>query len=98
MSSAKATSTKRAKPHHLVPIENGTLDHIKRQARDYSIAHPGMYVIVVDAFGPFIVARPRFGVYTPTDTPLDCYWLNGREKKFTQRQIIADQLATPTLS
>jgi hypothetical protein len=36
-------------------------------------------------------------VHDPSDSLFGVYWLNGKEKAFTDAQIIRDEQATPSL-
>jgi len=74
------------------------LAEAKIEAAAYSAEHPSEYIILTACFGLFITARKRLGTFAPSDSACDVYWLNGKEKPFTARQVIADQNATPTLS
>tara|TARA_R110002110_G_scaffold412375_1_gene638288 strand:- start:356 stop:517 length:162 start_codon:yes stop_codon:yes gene_type:complete len=49
------------------------------------------------AFGLGITVSKRLHVNAPGDAYGKTYWLNGKEKSFTEAQIIADQLAQPQL-
>ena len=82
-----------------------TLERIERDAAAFSLKHPGMYVTLFQDFGPVrFWPHRRLNVHTPTDGPCwipndrRAYWKNGKKRLFTDRQKIADQNATPTLS
>jgi hypothetical protein len=70
----------------------------KQFARKLSADNPGEYVLLVACFGLFATLHARLNVYAPTDSCVDMYWLNGKAYKFTERQRIADQNQTPTLT
>tara|TARA_R110000824_G_scaffold51089_3_gene142856 strand:+ start:538 stop:783 length:246 start_codon:yes stop_codon:yes gene_type:complete len=64
---------------------------------ELSQKNPGKYVYANSTFGLFAQVEKRLSVYAPSDSVFNWYALNGQVKKFTSRQIIADQNATPTL-
>ena len=71
----------------------------KAEAVALSSANPGQYVIAWALFSTaYASIKPRLNVYAPTDSSFGWYALNGKAKKFSQRQIIADQNATPMMS
>ena len=70
----------------------------KKEAVALSKANQGKYIIVWTIFTTAYAGMfKRLNVFAPTDTPFDWYVLNGKVKQFTNRQIIADQNATPIL-
>lgn len=72
------------------------LSEAKQFARHLSADNPGEYVLLIACFGLFATLHARLNVYAPSDSCIDTYWLNGKAHKFTDRQKIADQNATPT--
>lgn len=70
----------------------------KQFARKLSVENPGKYVLLIACFGIFATMHTRLNVYAPSDSCIDTYWLNGKAHKFTKRQRVADQNATPTLT
>ena len=61
-----------------------------------SEASPQLYVYAKSTFAEaFIVTMKRLNPQAPTDAMIlsdgRSYWKNGKQKKFTQKQIIADQ-------
>lgn len=75
-----------------------TIDEGRAFALKLSLDNPGLYVTLFTCFGLFARTDKRLHVCAPTDSYGTSYWLNGKEKTFTENQIIADQLATPTMS
>tara|TARA_R110002051_G_scaffold260961_1_gene320863 strand:+ start:340 stop:582 length:243 start_codon:yes stop_codon:yes gene_type:complete len=74
-----------------------TLSTGRAAALQASLDNPGSYVHMWSAFGLGITVSKRLHVNAPGDAYGDTYWLNGKEKPFTEAQIIADELATPQL-
>jgi len=65
-------------------------------AAAYSRANPGKYVTVTVDFGDVrAIAATRLGVYSPTDSWGEHYWLNGNARPFTEAQRAADWQASP---
>ena len=65
-----------------------------------SKANPKLYVTAL-RWGfdeAYVTTAKRLNVYAPTDSLWGIYWLNGKQKKFTAKQVIADQNATPMMS
>ena len=87
------TSTKESQTMTIYP----TLSTGRAAALQASLDNPGSYVHMWSAFGLGITISKRLHVNAPGDAYGDTYWLNGKEKPFTEAQIIADQLATPQL-
>ena len=81
----------------MIQVSNN-IEAAKTEAREYSIDNPTKYITLVSCFGLFIESKSRLHVNEPTDSAINTYWLNGIEKKFTNKQCIADQIATPTMS
>ena len=74
-----------------------TLREAKPVALQASRDNLGKYVTLRACFGLFVSISGRLHVFAPGDSIGGIYWLNGREKPFTQAQVIADQNATPAL-
>ena len=70
----------------------------KQEAVERSMENGGKYVTVCACFGLFMVESKRLNVFAPSDSVFNWYALNGIVKNFTERQVVADQLATPTMS
>lgn len=81
----------------MIPAGN-TPAEARATALKLSRANPGMYVTIFSCFGAYCSIHKRLHVNAPTDSWGNSYWLNGKEKPFTEAQRIADQLATPTMS
>ena len=79
-------------------IKATTIADAKQEAKAYSAAHHGVYVTITACFGLFLSESKRLNVFAPSDSYIKCYWLNGVEKPFSEKQKIADQLATPIMS
>jgi len=82
-------------------IEAGrNLEEAKRTAIRLSKENPGKYVTLFACFGLFAEIRSRLHVFAPSDSSrvCDCYWLNGTERRFTEKQWAADWEATPEVS
>ena len=75
-----------------------TIKSAKLAASKISEEHPGMYVTVFACFGLYLSCHKRLNVFAPSDSYIKSYWLNGKEKPFTRKQKIANDLATPTMS
>jgi hypothetical protein len=75
-------------------------------ARDFaqklSAKNPGKYITIHSCFGLFAEINDRLHISAPSDSGSPFlntgYWLNGKERTFTEKQHIADQNATPTLT
>jgi hypothetical protein len=78
-------------------IQYNTVEDARAAALKTSQENPKMYVTIYACFGLFISCHKRLNVFAPTDSYIKSYWLNGTEKPFSQKQIIADQIATPTM-
>ena len=81
----------------MIQVSNN-LEIAKTEARECSIANPTKYITLSDCFGLFISMQSRLNVFSPSDSVAGVYWKNGMEKQFTQKQKVADQIATPTMS
>ena len=75
-----------------------TLQEAKVVALEYSQKHPSQYVTLFNVFGLYLTVSPRLHVFAPSDAIGGHYWINGKEKPFTTKQRIADQIATPHIS
>jgi len=65
----------------------------------FSKANPNLYVIAL-RWGfdqAYVTGNKRLNIFAPSDAMFGIYWLNGKQKKFTEKQIIADQNATPQM-
>ena len=64
-----------------------------------SKANPKLYVTALRwGFNEaYVTGSKRLHVFAPTSVMFGIYWLNGKQKKFTEKQIIADQNATPQM-
>ena len=69
----------------------------KNEAIEISLENPGSYVIISACFGLIASIQKRLNVYAPSDSVFSWYVLNGTVKRFTIKQEIADQNATPVL-
>ena len=79
-------------------VEAGqNLKTAKQFAMQLSKNNPNKYIMLVACFGIFAVVHNRLNVFAPSDSCCKSYWLNGKEKKFTTAQKVADQNATPNL-
>jgi len=63
-----------------------------------SKANPKLYVTARNAFGAYVHTSKSLNVFAPSDSMFGIYWLNGKQKNFTAKQVIADQNATPYMS
>jgi len=69
----------------------------KEKARKASIDNKGKYITLYACFGIYMQISKRFNIHDPSDSLFGAYWLNGKEKAFTDAQIIRDEQATPSL-
>lgn len=60
---------------------------------EISLEHPGKYILAVPCFGLYAEIHNRLNVHSPGDTPFNWYILNGKLKKFSTAQKIAEQNA-----
>ena len=78
-----------------------TLKEAKDFCKELSIKNPKKYITLVACFGLYAEINKRLNVHAPSSAGnpfLETgYWLNGKEKPFTEKQIITDQNATPKL-
>jgi len=74
------------------------------EARAFALAeskkNPTSYYLITSCFGWFVESASRLRVQSPSDAThfsgqTGTYWKNGKEKPFTEKQKIADELATP---
>ena len=82
----------------MIPMQATTEPAAKREAVAISKKHPGKYVTIHNCFGLYAGLHSRLCVFAPSDSIADWYVLNGKLKPFTERQRIADQNASPTMS
>ena len=75
-------------------INATTETEAKAEAISVSLDNPGQYVTTFACFGLFLEVKPRLHA---TDPSAAGYCLTGTVKPFTERQVIADQQATPAL-
>ena len=78
-----------------------TSEAAKAEAVKVSRANPGKYITVDAVFGLlYISIAERLHIHAPTDghPSLRIYVLNGKVKRFNDKQRIADQNATPTMN
>ena len=73
------------------------LKDARRYALNFSKKNPGNYITLYACFGLFVHSHKRLNVFAPSDSYGKSYWLNGKEKNFSEKQVIADQNATPTM-
>ena len=77
-----------------------TAEEIPEKVRELS-THPenkGKYLIATIIFNEVHLSiKSYLGEQAPSSTVFDWYALNGRIRKFTDKQVIADQNATPVL-
>jgi hypothetical protein len=75
-----------------------TVKDARAAALKASQKNPKIYVTVFACFGLYLSCKNRLNVFDPTDNYIKSYWLNGKEKPFSEKQIIADQQAQPMMS
>jgi hypothetical protein len=63
-----------------------------------SKANPKRYIMLIACFGLEVVSYKRLHVFAPSDSYGNSYWLNGKEKFFSECQKAADSQASPVLS
>ena len=85
----------------MIPIHSTTMQGIKAEAIAISKQNPKMYVLIHNTFGLYASLEKRLHVHAPGDIAtlqgIDWYAINGKIKKFTNRQQIADTNATPMM-
>jgi|TARA_Y100000310_G_C20040279_1_gene515837 hypothetical protein len=78
-----------------------TLKEAKDFCKELSIKNPKKYINLFANFGLYAEISNRLNIHAPSSSGSPFlntgYWLNGKEKPFTEKQIITDQNATPTL-
>ena len=74
-----------------------TEEDAKKNCIKISLKNKNNYVYTYSAFGLFATIEKYLNVHSPGDTPFNWYVLNGKVKKFTKAQKIAQQKATPTM-
>jgi len=79
------------------PIFN-TLDEARRYALNFSRKNTTLYVTLHACFGLMVSTSKTLNVFAPSDSYTKTYWLNGKEKSFTNAQVSANDLATPCMS
>ena len=80
-----------------VEMKAQTFAQAKPEAIQISNANPGKYITIHSCFGALAGIHDRLHVFAPTDSCVDWYVLDGKVKKFTEAQQIADQNATPVM-
>jgi len=81
------------------PLQGKSQAAVKREAIALSKRNKGMYVIVYVDFGEaFAMMNKRLNVFSPSDSTYDWYVHNGKVKKFSGNQKVADQNATPQMN
>jgi|TARA_R100000093_G_C1874498_1_gene52314 hypothetical protein len=79
-----------------------TIPEAKDFAQRLSAENPGKYVTIYSCFGLFAEINDRLHINAPSGSGSPFlnagYWLNGKERPFTEKQRIADEKATPALT
>ncbi len=82
-----------------VPLDGNNEKSVQKNAIALSKKNKGMYIVVYVDFGQaFASMNKRLNVFSPSDSTFDWYIINGKVKKFTDKQKVADQNNTPTMS
>jgi len=76
---------------------NGNIEKAKKQIMEMSKKRPTKYFTLYACFGLFVQEANSIGVHTPSDSIGGVYWKAGKERQFTECQIIIDQVNTPTM-
>ena len=79
-------------------LNTANLTEARAIALRLSEENAGKYITLVACFGIVANIADRLHTFAPSDSIHDHYFLNGREKPFTNSQRVADQNATPTMS
>ena len=82
---------------HKLRYAGATLREARLNASKLSQEKPGKYVTIFSAFGLFLDVSDRLHRFAPSDSVGGAYWLNGKEKQFTNAQVIRDQIETSNL-
>ena len=84
----------------MTEIKTATKSEARNEAKKISAANPGTYYTFSACFGLFLTGAKNLHRFAPTDAPagLGYYYLNGKEKTFTNSQKIKDTLNTPVMS
>jgi len=74
------------------PTRYNTLKDARAAALKMSQENPKVYVTLFAMFSLIIHTSKSLNVFQPSDSPQNCksYWLSGKEKSFSQKQVIAD--------
>jgi len=80
-----------------------TIEEARAAILKESQAAPSLYFWITDCFGWLIISAKRLPVHAPSQGShwsgsTSSYWKAGKERDFSDRQRIADQNATPTMS
>jgi hypothetical protein len=103
MTATQSAALKRRKDEAMSIKTYTTLSEARDAALRESEAAPSLYFWIYDCFGWAIDSAQRLPVYAPSDGThwsgrTGSYWKAGKERDFSDKQRIADQNATPTLS
>jgi hypothetical protein len=80
-----------------------TIDEARAAALAASQDDASRYFWIENCFGWFVNSANRLAIHTPSyasdwSGKTGSYWKNGKERNFSEKQRIADQNATPTMS
>ena len=81
-----------------IDLDTANLTEARQSALRLSEERTGKYITLVACFGLFANVADRLHIFAPSDSIHTHYFLNGKEKPFTDSQRIANQNATPTMS
>jgi len=82
-----------------VELDGRNEEQVKKSAISLSKKNRGMYIVPYVDFGQaFANMNKRLNVFSPSDATFGWYVINGKVKKFTGKQKVADQNNTPTMN
>lgn len=82
-----------------IELDGNTEAKVQKSAVSLSKRNKGKYVTVYVDFGQaYAKVHGSLNVFSPTDSTFKWYVLNGKVKKFSDKQKVADQNNTPTMT
>ena len=79
----------------MIHSKHTTLESARESALQASRDNPKHYVTLFLCFGLEVCMSKSLNVFAPSDSYGGTYWFNGKEKSFTEKQIIKDSMNWP---
>jgi len=84
----------------VTPMKAINVAAARKEAKTFSAKNRGWYITIGSAFGLFMHKSKTLHRFSPTDAVegLRYYYLNGKEKPFSEKQKLRDQISSPTMA